>query len=62
MNKYILFVKASYCKKALSLCISFEDLSTRRNIEQRGGSLCQYLATAQKNILQYVFITGKLGY
>jgi hypothetical protein len=40
MNEYILFVKDFYCKKALSLCISFEDLSTRRNnIEQTPGEV-----------------------
>jgi hypothetical protein len=35
INKYILSVKnTSMEKRALGLCISFIDLSTRRNIEQ----------------------------
>ncbi len=39
INKYILFVKYFIEKRALSLCISFIDLLTRRNIEQTPGQL-----------------------
>ncbi len=39
INKYILFVIYFIEKRALSLCISFIDLSTRRNIEQTPGQL-----------------------